>query len=467
MTSFRLKALARLSASAALLAAGSAGAAGLDGGALAPWWGAPFAGLLLSIALLPAALPGLWHRHYVSIALIWVLAFAVPAALWFGVDGLAAELVRVLLLDYLPFVILIGASYVVGGCMRLSGWSGGTPAANTAMLAVGTLLAGLIGATCASMLLIRPLLDANRGRQQKAHLVVFLIFLVGNIGGGLTPLGNPPVFLAFLEGVDFFWTLVHLGPPILLVSAVLLGAFFLIDRCWYNWEAAAGLLQSPAERPERTRLEGGDNLMLLLALALVVLFQSVWRPGLGLTVGGVYLPLQTLVGEGLMLAIAGLSLALTGQALRRKLGFSWRPLIEVAVLFAAIFITVVPILASLRAGGGGVAGEWVAGLAPAHLFWVVGGLSSVLDNAPTWLVFFQALGGDADRLMAAPEPTLLAITMGAVFMGATTYIGNAPNLMMKAIAEERGVSMPSFFVFVAWAAVLLLPLFGLLTVIWF
>ena len=207
--------------------------------------------------------------------------------------------------------------------------------------------------------------------------------------------------------------------------------------------------------------------MLLLALALVVLFQSVWRPGLGLTVGGVYLPLQTLVGEGLMLAIAGLSLALTGQALRRKLGFSWRPLIEVAVLFAAIFITVVPILASLRAGGGGVAGEWVAGLAPAHLFWVVGGLSSVLDNAPTWLVFFQALGGDADRLMAAPEPTLLAITMGAVFMGATTYIGNAPNLMMKAIAEERGVSMPSFFVFVAWAAVLLLPLFGLLTVIWF
>lgn len=475
MTSFRLKCLLGLGFAGVVLAAAPAAAGGsapalaggLDGGALDLWWGAPFVGLLLSIALLPAALPKLWRRHFGLVSLVWALAFVVPCGLRFGVGAIAQGLVHVMLLDYLPFVILLGSCYVVTGSMRLTGSFGGTPAANVAVLAAGTLLAGLLGATCASMLLIRPLLAANAGRQQKSHIVVFLIFLVGNIGGGLTPLGNPPVYLAFLEGVDFFWPLLHLGPPILLATLVLLGVFFLIDRCWYNWEAAAGLIQAAEPAPVQPKLEGGDNLVLLGAIALIALFQGGWRPGIGFTLAGVELPLQTLVGEGLMVAIAVLSLALTEPCARRRLGFSWRPLVEVAVLFAAVFVTVVPILALLRAGHTGVAAGWLAGLDPASLFWISGGLSSVLDNAPTWLVFFHAAGGDAGALMAAPTPTLLAITMGAVFMGANTYIGNAPNLMIKAIAEERGVSMPSFFVYLAWAAVLLLPLYGLLTLIWF
>jgi len=468
MTAFRLNCLVGLGVAATMASApASAAAAALDGGALDLWWGAPFVGLLLSIALLPAALPKLWRRHFGLVSLVWALAFVVPCWLRFGAGAIAQGLVHIMLLDYLPFVILLGSCYVVTGHMRLTGGFGGTPAANVAALAAGTLLAGLLGATCATMLLIRPLLAANQGRQQKSHIVVFLIFLVGNIGGGLTPLGNPPVFLAFLEGVDFFWPLLHLGPPILLSTLVLLAVFFLIDRCWYNWEAAAGLIQPAETAPARPKLEGGDNLVLLGAIALIVLFQGGWRPGIGFTVAGVELPLQTLVGEGLMAAIACLSLALTEPCVRRRLGFSWRPLVEVAVLFAAIFVTVVPILALLRVGHLGLAADWLAGLDPARTFWIVGGLSSVLDNAPTWLVFFHAAGGDAGALMTAQAPTLLAITMGAVFMGANTYIGNAPNLMMKAIAEEQGVSMPSFFVYMAWAAVLLLPLYGLLTLIWF
>ncbi len=467
MKVLRLRWLAGVAAAAAMLAPGPAGAVGLalDGGAPDLWWGAPFVGLLLSMAVLPAALPRLWHRRFGLISLLWALAFVVPWAVRFGVGGIAQGLAHIMVLDYLPFVILLGSCYVVTGGMRFGGGLGGTPAANVAALAAGTLLAGVLGATCASMLLIRPLLAANEGRRQKAHIVVFLIFLVGNIGGGLTPLGNPPVFLAFLEGVGFFWPLVHLGPPILLATVLLLGAFFLIDRCWYNWEAATGVSEPGPVAPPK--LEGGDNLALLVAIVLIVLFQGGWRPGLEFTLAGVAVPLQTLVGEGLMLAIAGLSLALTGGSARRRLGFSWRPLIEVAVLFAAIFVTVAPILAILRVGHLGVAADWLAGLDPARLFWLSGSLSSVLDNAPTWLVFFHAAGGNAQVLTTAPAPTLLAFTLGAVFMGANTYIGNAPNLMIKAIAEERGVSMPGFFVYMLWAAVLLLPLYGVVTLIWF
>ncbi|MEI6558625.1 MAG: sodium:proton antiporter [Rhodospirillaceae bacterium] len=452
------------------LAAGSGAGGGIDGRGLELWWGLPFTGLLLSIALLPAALPGLWHRRFGAVSLVWALAFVVPYALRFGGDAIAAGLVHIMVLDYLPFVILIGASYVVTGGVRLGRGCGGTPAANVAVLATGTLLAGLVGSTCASMLLIRPLLAGNEARRQKAHLVVFLIVLVGNIGGGLTPLGNPPVFLGFLEGIDFFWTARHLGPPILLATLVLLGVFFLIDRCWYNREVASGLLPPGAAAGPSTggpRLEGGDNLVLMGAVALTVLFQGLWRPELGVAIAGVRVPLETLVAEALMVAIATLSLCLTGGAARQARGFRWRPLVEVAVLFAAIFVTVAPMLAILQAGHEGAAAGWLAGLDPARLFWLAGGLSSVLDNAPTWLVFFHAAGGDAAALMGREAPTLLAITMGAVFMGALTYVGNSPNLMLKAIVEDRGIAMPGFFGYLLWAALLLLPLFGCMTLIWF
>ena len=453
---------------AVLLLPGPAAAA--EGAVPGLAWGLPFVGLLLSIALMPLLAGRLWHHHYGKIAAGWALALLLPFAVAFGPEAAGAELRHLLLREYLPFITLLLALYTAGGGVLVTGRLVGTPALNTALLAIGALLASVMGTTGASIVLIRPLLRANAFRRRKTHTVVFFIFLVSNIGGLLTPLGDPPLYLGFLRGVAFFWTLEHLWAEFLFCAALLLGLYYLLDsRAWARERPVAP--ESTGREPPGIR--GGINLLLIALILGAVLMQGGWHPG-SITLLGETLALETLAGTAVFLAVALLSIAVTPTALREANGFAWGAMAEVAKLFAAIFVTMGPVLAILRAGPAGPAAPLVAltstpeGAAiPAMYFWLTGALSSFLDNAPTYLVFFNLAGGEAARLMGEGAPTLAAISCGAVFMGANSYIGNAPNFMVKAIAEESGVRMPSFLGYCAWAAAILLPLFLLVTLVFF
>ncbi|MGH6622822.1 MAG: sodium:proton antiporter, partial [Burkholderiaceae bacterium] len=334
-------------------------------------------------------------------------------------------------------------------------------------------LASVVGTTGASMLLIRPLIRANDARRHKTHVVIFFIFLVANIGGSLTPLGDPPLFLGFLKGVDFFWTTKAMFGPMLAASVVLLGLFFLLDS-WYFGRADENRDYDPTP-DSPLRLEGRLNLLVLGPLVLVsVLVSGVWKSGISFSVLGTTISLESLTRDIVLLAITWMSVRFTPVAVRAANQFEWGPMIEVGKLFAAIFLTIVPVIAILRAGSDGALAPLVALVNGADgqpnnaaYFWMTGVLSSFLDNAPTYLVFFNLAGGDAKTLMGPLSMTLTAISAGAVFMGANTYIGNAPNFMVRSIAVSRGVPMPSFFGYMAWSTVILIPLFGLLTVLFF
>jgi Na+/H+ antiporter NhaD/arsenite permease-like protein len=359
----------------------------------------------------------------------------------------------------------------VTGGLRLRTSGQGTPTFNTGILALGTALASWMGTTGAAMLLIRPLLRANAGRRYKVHVIVFFIFLVANIGGSLTPLGDPPLFLGFLKGVDFFWPTRMMFGPMMVMASILLVIFYVLDQILWRREATPA---APAASDEpRFRMEGTINLVLLAGVVLAVLMSGVWRPGVTITIYHVEVGVQHLTRDVLLLALAYASWRLTPQGTREANDFTWFPIIEVAKLFAGIFITIIPAIAILRAGTAGalapVVGAVSRGGEPidAMYFWATGILSSFLDNAPTYLVFFNTAGGDAAVLSGPMASTLLAISAGAVFMGANTYIGNAPNFMVRAIAEERGVPMPSFFGYMAWSCIFLMPLFGLITWLFF
>ena len=434
-------------------------------------WGLPFAGLLLSIALLPLLAPSFWHRHFGKVVVAWSLATLVPLAVRFGPVPALDEVMHVLLLDYVPFIVLLGTLFAVTGGIHIRGNLHGSPSMNTALLALGTVLAGWMGTTGASMLLIRAVIRANDDRRHKTHVFVFFIFLVANIGGALTPLGDPPLFLGFLKGVSFFWTTEHLFGEMLLAAIVLLALFYALDSYWYRRE---GHLPRDPTPDSPLRLSGGLNIVLMLAVVGAVLASGTWKPGIVLTVLGTPLELQNVLRDVVLVALAAISLRLTSRQVRRDNGFGWAPMAEVAKLFAGIFVTIAPVLAILRAGRDGALSPLVALVTgpdgrpvDAWYFWLTGGLSSFLDNAPTYLVFFNLAGGDAATLMGPLASTLAAISCGAVFMGANTYIGNAPNLMVKAIAEDRGVQMPSFFGYMAWSGGVLIPLFILMTLIWF
>ncbi len=443
----------------------------LDGAALDLIWVVPFAGILLSIALFPLIRPHFWHDHFGKVSAFWAAAFLVPFALVFGWQLALYEVLHVALLEYIPFIILLGALFTVAGGVRLTGSLVGTPAVNTGILLIGTAIASWMGTTGAAMLLIRPLLRANERRRHKVHTVVFFIFLVANIGGSLTPLGDPPLFLGFLKGVSFFWPATYMLIPMLVVSAILLVTYFVIDT-WLHRK----------EDPEATRvegeqtplgIEGGVNILLLAGVVASVLMSGVWQPGIEFTVYGVHVALQNLTRDVSLISLALASWLLTSQESRRQNGFTWFPIIEVGKLFAAIFITIIPAIAILRAGTDGALDFVVAAVSDngeprvAMYFWLTGILSSFLDNAPTYLVFFNTAGGDPEALMGPFAQTLLAISAGAVFMGANTYIGNAPNFMVRSIAQERGVAMPSFFGYMGWSAVFLLPCFALVTWLFF
>jgi Na+/H+ antiporter NhaD/arsenite permease-like protein len=307
------------------------------------------------------------------------------------------------------------------------------------------------------------------------HVFVFFIFLVANIGGSLTPLGDPPLFLGFLKGVDFLWPAKAMLRPMVMASCLLLVLFYVIDRLAWNKEddEVRAKSKSPAQR--QVRIEGLHNVLYLGGVVGLVLLSGLWNPGITLPIGfGIELPASGALRDGFLLVLSFLSWKTTRPSIRVENAFTWIPMQEVAILFAAIFITIIPALAMLQAGHDGAFAPLLRLISTpdgrpvdSAYFWLTGGLSSFLDNAPTYLVFFNLAGGDAKELMGPLASTLLAISAGAVFMGANTYIGNAPNFMVRSICEERGIRMPNFFGYMLWSGTILLPLFLLLTLLMF
>jgi Na+/H+ antiporter NhaD/arsenite permease-like protein len=453
----------------------AAQAAELDGAQLSAWWGVPFMGLLLSIALGPLLAPAFWHDHFGKIAVVWSLAFLIPCAFGFGMPTAIAGVVHAFLAEYFPFIILLTALFVVAGGICLRGHLRGTPAMNTGLLALGTVLASLMGTTGAAMLLIRPVINANENRKHTVHIIVFFIFLVANAGGALTPLGDPPLFLGFLKGVDFSWTFKNIFGQTMFMWGTLLVIFYFLDSYYFRTK---GEELPPKPDPSlpgvKLHFEGKLNFVLLGVVVALVLMSGFWKPGISYNIYGTVVELQNLLRDGLLVLVILASLWLTPKVAREGNDFSWGPILEVAKLFAGIFVTIAPVIAMLRAGELGAFGMVVRAVTGADgqpnnamYFWATGILSSFLDNAPTYLVFFNTASGDAVELMTKLAATLAAISCGAVFMGANSYIGNAPNLMVKAIAEERGIKMPSFFGYMAWACVVLMPLFAVMTLIFF
>ena len=430
---------------------------GIPFGSLA--WGLPFVGLLLTLAIAPLSVPEIWGRHYGKIVAGWALVFVLPDLFAEGAGGAGTRLLDMGLNTYLPFVLLLGSLFVITGGLRIRGAPHASPGVNTALLAISTAVASCIGTPGASLLMLRPLVRANRHRAKAAHVYVFFIFLVCNVGGALTPLGNPPLFLGYLRGVPFFWPMTHLYLPTLSLSAVLLAVFYAIDRY------VDGREHPPPALPEIEKLsiDGAVNLLLLAGAAATMMLRTYWPVPGEIKIFGVGWALDDVLSDVLFLALALLSLKLTRKATRQENAFVWTPIVEVSILFAAIFVTLIPVDVMMAAGKDGPAAAlfarmFVAGSPDNTLFYLLpGALSSVLDNAPAYLVFFGLAGDDAKLLTTQLPLTLAAISAGASYFGAMTYIGNAPNLMVKSIVESYGVRMPNFFAYAGWAAICLLP----------
>ncbi|MDM0113211.1 sodium:proton antiporter [Variovorax sp. J22R133] len=444
----------------------------MDGASLSPLWGVPFAGLLLSIALGPLLAPGFWHHHYGKVTAAWALAFVLPFALLLGAGEATHEVGHALVAEYIPFIILLAALFAVAGGIFVRGNLHGSAGLNTGLLAIGAVLASLMGTTGASMLLIRPLIRANDNRKHRVHVVVFFIFIVSNVGGSLTPLGDPPLFLGFLKGVEFFWTAKNILPETLFIVGALLAIFWLMDRHYFSKDEV--LPVDPTPDTGRLGFDGAVNFVLLAVVVGLVLLSGIWKSPVVFDVWGVPVGLPGLVRDVGLVVVIFVSLWITPERVHAANHFNWAPMAEVAKLFAGIFLTIVPVIAMLKAGVDGPFGVVVRAVTrpdgapdPAMYFWATGVLSSFLDNAPTYLVFFNTAGGDAQALMTRYADTLAAISAGAVFMGANTYIGNAPNLMVKAIAESRKISMPSFFGYMMWSGAILVPLFIIQTFLFF
>lgn len=449
---------------------GNAYAADLDGSHLGLIWALPFAGILLSIAIFPLLAPHFWERHFGKVTAFWSVLVAAMLLFATGPAIAGHALLQTALHEYMPFILLLLGLFTVAGGIVVAGNLHGSPATNTLLLAIGTGLASIIGTTGASMVMIRPMIRANDNRRHNVHVVVFFIFLVANIGGSLTPLGDPPLFLGFLRGVDFFWTTKHLFPETLFTAGIVLTVFFVLDTLIYRRE---GVKRKDPTPDNPVRIKGGLNFVLILVIIGAILMSATVDLG-SITVLGVPMTLQDLLRDAIMVAVTVISLKATPKTNHKANGFSWGPIREVAILFAGIFATIIPVLAMLRAGSAGSFAPLIALVtgpngAPnnAAYFWLTGGLSSFLDNAPTYLVFFQMAGGDPNYLMREGALTLAAISAGAVFMGANTYIGNAPNFMVYAIARQAGVKMPSFFGYMLWSGCVLIPTFVLVTLIFF
>jgi Na+/H+ antiporter NhaD/arsenite permease-like protein len=456
---------------------------GPDIGKVLPAWSVlPFAGILLSIALFPLLAPRFWHHHYGKVSAFWALVFALPFVYAFH-QAAVFEILHVYLIDYIPFIILLWALFTIAGGIVVRGSLNGTPAVNTVLLFLGTVLASWVGTTGAAMVMIRPVLRANRHRARKAHIICFFIFLVANIGGALTPLGDPPLFLGFLHQVPFFWVTMAILPHMVLASSILLGLFFLVDTFVCRKEQGRSVPPGKDEEKVPVRIDGLYNLIFLAGVVGLVLMSGYWKAG-RFHIMGVAVAYENLVRDAGIVVMGCMSLYFTPWGLRQANDFGWAPIVEVAKLFAGIFMTIVPALAILQAGSEGALGSLLTFVRdPVHFFWAAGSLSSFLDNAPTYLTFFNmALGklGMTESMVplacslgaASATPgfvgLLKGVSAGSVFMGANTYIGNAPNFMVKSIAEEAGVRMPSFFGYMLkYSIPILIPVFVLVSIVFF
>ena len=448
-------------------------AAGVPG-----WLCIPFAALLLCVALGPIVGPHLWEkRQGVVVAILSVMLLVAYGMLQGG--GAAVELgLECLVGDYIPFIVLLFGLFCVAGNITLVGDLAGSPRINVALLLFGTLLSSCIGTTGSSMLMVRPIIKMNAWRKRKRHIMVFFIFLISNIGGCLTPIGDPPLLMGFSRGVPFFWSL-RLFPIMALNVAILLITFYFVDMRAYRKDIAIGRKPDISKPGTDVHIDGLHNIMFLVVIVAAVIlsgvlptlpaFQDASGNVLGIHIyGHVTLTYPALIEIVMILLSALLSFKTTPASVRQANHFTWGAIKEVAVLFIGIFITMQPALMILKEHGASL------GLnTPFQLFWVTGALSSFLDNTPTYLVFLTtactmgASSGLATALGIVPEQMLIAISCGAVFMGANSYIGNAPNFMVKAISDENGIRMPSFFGYLGWSAAFLLPVFLLDSLLFF
>lgn len=438
----------------------------------------PFAGLLLCIAVLPLIKAEWWELHQPHAVVFWSLLFAIPFAVVYGPGQAFEKVLECIVDDYLTFIILLFGLFCVSGNITLEGDLAGSPRINVGLLLLGTMLSSWIGTTGASMLMVRPVIKMNAWRRRRSHIMVFFIFLISNIGGCLTPIGDPPLLMGFMRGVPFFWSL-HLLPILLFNAVILLTVFYFLDRRAYRKDIAEGLKPDISKPGTEVRILGLHNLIFLVMIVAAVILSGT-LPGMaafqdaegavrGIRLfGEVSLTYPALIEVAIILAAAFLSFFTTKEEVRRKNHFTWGAIREVAVLFVGIFITMQPALMILKANGASL------GLnKPFQMFWATGCLSSFLDNTPTYLVFLTTAGalgfteGMPTILGTVPIAMLEAISCGAVFMGANTYIGNAPNFMVKSISDENGIQMPSFFGYLLWSVSCLVPVFLLDTLVFF
>lgn len=432
------------------------------------WTVLPFVGMLLSIALFPLFAPHFWEHHFPKVSGFWLvvaiglMVLSVPSGTSIG--HAYGDKFFSTTEEYIAFIILLGSLFIISGGIHISGHLPGTPVVNTVILFIGSVLASVIGTTGASMLLIRPLVRANEGRKQLVHVVVFFIFIVSNIGGVLTPIGDPPLFLGFLQGVPFQWTL-GLWREWALCVGVLLAIFFFWDRTLARREG-----WHHSHKGLHFRIAGKRNVLLLLGVVAAVILSGVVHIGKSVNVLGLgEVQAESLLRDGVQIVLALISLAVTVPAIRKGNNFNYGPIREVAILFVAIFATMIPALMLLNARGAELGLD-----TPAKYFWLSGALSSFLDNAPTYLTFLATAMGslgiqDAAHMIHHAQGVVIlqAISVGSVFMGANSYIGNGPNFMVKAIAEQSGIKMPSFFGYMAYSVGILIPLFVVVTLIFF
>lgn len=442
------------------------------------WLCIPFAGLLLCIALLPLIRPKWWEEHQGLVSAAWIAAMAVTFCLVYGAGKTAETVLECIVNDYLTFIVLLFGLFCVSGNITMEGDFAGSPRVNVGLLAMGTLLASCIGTTGASMLMVRPVIKMNAWRKRKKHIMVFFIFMVSNMGGCLTPIGDPPLLMGFMRGVPFFWSL-KLLPVLLLNMVILLFVFYHLDKRAYRKDIAQGRKPDISKPYTEFRIDGMHNLLFIVMIVVAVIlsgllpttaaFQDAAGNVRGIhLLGEVVFTYPAMIEIALILLAAFLSFRTTRKSIRKRNHFTWGPIREVAVLFIGIFITMQPALMLLKTVGPslGISQPW-------QMFWSTGLLSSFLDNTPTYLVFLTTAGtlgftgGIATSLGTVPAGVLAAISCGAVFMGANTYIGNAPNFMVKSISEENGVLMPSFFGYILWSAVFLVPVFLVDTMIFF
>lgn len=438
----------------------------------------PFAGLLLSIAIVPLFAGKFWGKYYPLAVVFWSLAFIIPSIIGLGGSFTVETVLDCIFNDYMTFIILLFGLYCVSSNITIHCRLASTPKINTIFLAIGTLLSSIIGTTGASMLLLKPLLRINTRRGKKTHLVVFFIFLISNMGGCLTPIGDPPLLMGFSRGVPFFWDL-KIFPILLINMVILLTVFYLFDSHLYKKEMTPVLdhLQKGGTSfrsiTSNIHISGKHNLIFLIVIILAVILSgylptlSLFQDASGSTLG-IHIYKDVMVSYPELIEVVMILLAAFGsqKTTKRKVDkikvFSWDPIKEVAILFVGIFITMQPALIILKGLGNSLTITH-----PWEFFAMTGALSSFLDNTPTYLVFFTmacSMGFTTGLTTTAgviPIVLLKAITSGAVFAGAVTYIGNAPNMMVKNIAEERGIKMPSFFGYMAWSVGILVPVFVL------